>query len=168
MRVGLYSIPATGTRFVASALSHLGADFSRRHVGVLPSVPEWRRIIPVRNPYDCYQSHMHHGFSDTDAEFIEKWANYLWRTQWMDAFYFPLDVPECNRAIVIQSLSDFCGLERDMDLINSFEWKTIGKTEDKKEFEPPNLEFAVEWYKHYTLHWGAKYRHSNNMISEGS
>ncbi len=168
MRIGLYSIPATGTNFVQSALAHIGADFTRRHVGQPMSRPEWRRVLPVRNPYDCYQSHMHHGYSKSDAEFITKWAAYMWRTQWMDAFYFPLDVAICNREIVLQSLMDFCGVERNMDLIDSFDWKPVYVTEDKREFEPPDLEFAEEWHKHYTLHWGSKMRPSNNMISEGT
>jgi len=166
MRVGLYSIPATGTRFVASALRHLGADYSRRHVGDVIRIPEWLRVLPVRNPYDCYCSHMHHGHSKTDAEFISKWAYYIWRTQWMDAFYFPLDVPEDNRRGVLQSLMSFCGLERDMSLIDSFQWEVIGKTEHDLDGEIHGLGFAKEWYDHYTLYWGVHMRHSNNMIGE--
>jgi hypothetical protein len=172
MRIGLYSIPATGTRFVASALSHIGADFSRRHVGYMPPVPEWRRVLPVRDPYECYLSHMHHGYSKTDSEFVSKWASYLWRTQWMDAFYFPIDTIPHNRQVVIQSLMTFCGKSFDGDVIDSFVWKNEHASDRDRELEVPEhvkhqLAFAKEWHKHYTLFWGAKHRHAENMLGEG-
>lgn len=173
MRVGIYSIPATGTRFVSEYLRYIGADYSRRHVGDPPPCPEWRRILPVRNPYDCYLSHKHKGHTRSDAEFVSKWGSYIWRTQWMDAFYFPLDVPEANRLIMLQQCAQFCGIEPDLNKIWDFEWKQVGKSERDRSKEVPEeirnqLKFAHEWYEHYTVFWGKHIRHSNNMLGEGT
>ena len=172
MRVGLYTIPATGTRFVSQILRDMGADYSRRHVGDPPPVPEWRRVLTVRHPYDTYLSHMHMGHSKTDAEFVSKWAHYIWKTQWMDAFYFPLDVKPENREVLIQDLMHFCDVPRTMDFIRSVEWssKNYESDRDRSAQVPPSvrelLKFAVEWYEHYTVFFGARYRHPECMIGE--
>jgi hypothetical protein len=108
----------------------------------------------------------------SDAEFVALYAQYIWRTSWMDAFYFPLDVPADDRRMLLQSLMEFCEIERDMDLVDSFKWNPVGESKRDRFLSIPEhmvepLEFAREWYEHYTIHWGAKYRHANNTISEG-
>ena len=119
MRIGLYTIPATGTRFVSKYLRHIKADFSQRHVFTAATRPEWRRVLTVRHPHDCYLSQQIK-FSHTDAEFVALWGQYIWRTQWMDAFYFPLDIPEINRRRVLQDLQSWCGKPFDMAQIDAF------------------------------------------------
>jgi hypothetical protein len=104
------------------------------------------------------------------------WGRYLWRTQWMDAFYFALDVPELNRPIQLQQLVSWCkgGIDPKDGLIlraRAAEWPLVGKTKKKEEDFPshmkPYLGFAKEWYDHYTLRWGAHIRCSDNLLGEG-
>ena len=157
---------------MSNYLRHIGADYSRRHVGDPPPCPEWRRVLTVRHPHEVYLSHRYKNPPQTDLQFLALYGNYIWRTQWMDAFYFPLDVPEADRRALLQGLQAWCGLERDMDLIDSFEWSAVGKSKRDRSLEVPEhmikpLEFAVEWYEYYKIFWGAKIRHTDNMIGEG-
>ena len=90
----------------------------------------------------------------------------------MNAFYFPFAVTPCNQRIVIQSLMGYCGVKVDTELMDSFEWKVRYKSDRDRSLEVPDeiktqLEFAMEWHKHYTLFWGAKLRHPENMLGEG-
>lgn len=172
MRVGLYTIPSTGTRFVSGFLRYIGADYSRRHVGDPPPCPEWRRVLTVRSPYQTYLSHKHE-HPKSDIDFVTLYANYIWRTQWMDAFYFALDVPEENRIGMLGELSKFCEIDPDWEKIKLFEWNfdKFKSTRDRSEKVPEHmfehLAFAREWYAHYTVFWGKRIRHTNTMLGEG-
>jgi len=102
------------------------------------------------------------------------WASYIWRTQWQDAFYFALDVVEPNRQVMLEQLIRFCGYNPDPTIIVPFceEWRPVGETDRDRAAEIPNhmidlLEFAVEWYNHYTLFCGPRIRNAQTTLGEG-
>jgi len=174
MRLGSYTIPHTGTRFVNGFMRKHGIKFSHRHVAAPRTVPEWRHILTVRNPYDAYLTHRHRYPSNSDVNFVAMWGHYIWRTQWQDAFYFALDVPPENRRVMVQNLVMFCGYTPNWEIIDEFvdAWKPIGESgRDRSEEVPEHmikpLEFAYEWYKHYTVFWGPQFRFSDNTLGEG-
>lgn len=174
LKLGVYTIPHTGTRFVTSFLKECGIEHNQRHVASPRTVPEWRRILTVRHPYDCYLTRKHRMPSESDESFIAMWGHYIWRTQWMDAFYVALDIPEENRRGMMQMLMTFCNETPDFDVIDPWceAWKPVGESDrDRDEMIPEHmvapLAFACEWYRHYTLNFGPYYRDSRNMLGEG-
>jgi len=113
--------------------------------------------------------------SNSDVNFVAMWGHYIWRTQWQDAFYFAFDVPREYRRLMLQKLVSFCGATQDMDIIDPYcdEWKLVGRCDrDRAEKIPEHmikpLEFACEWYDHYTLNWGMHFRNSQNTLGEGT
>lgn len=173
MKLGLYTIPHTGTRSIALFLRNCGIKFKQRHVNTPMTRPEWRRVLTVRHPHDCYLTHRRRYPSNTDVNFVAMWGHYIWRTQWMDAFYVALDCPRENRRMMMQELVQFCNGTPDFGVIDPFceEWRKVGSTKERDEEFPEHmiepLKFAVEWYEHYTVFWGARIRNSRNMLSEG-
>ena len=170
VRVGLYTIPHTGTRFVMEILRHLGADVNQRHVNCDPVVPEHRKVLTLRHPHKVYLTHQYKYVKKTETEFISMYLEYLFRTEHMDAFYFPLEGAEDNREGVIQRLQAWCGLPTDYDKVRAFEWKTVGASGRPETEVPPEmveaLKPAVEWYEHYMLNWGPHMRHPMNLIGD--
>lgn len=175
MRIGLYTIPHTGTRFASVFLRHHEVDFFQRHVATPRAVPEWRHVLTVRNPYHCYLTHRRRFPSNTDVNFVAMWGHYIWRTQWQDAFYLPLDIHPDYRRECLNRLAMFVGATPDLEYINEYasSWKKVGHEEPKgKEEIPKNmiepLKFAYEWYEHYTENWGPQFRFSKNTLGEGA
>lgn len=176
MRVGLYTIPHTGTRFASVFLRHHDVDFFQRHVSCERKVPEWRHVLTVRNPYDCYLTHKRRFPSKlSDEYFVALWGHYIWRTQWQDAFYLPIDIDPDYRRDCLVRLAMFCGATPDMDYIVDYAaaWKKVGHEAPKGKEEIPEsmiepLKFAHEWYQHYTENWGPQFRHSQNTLGEGA
>lgn len=175
LRLGLYTIPHTGTRFVAKFLRHHGLEFNQRHVSCEKKVPEWRHILTVRDPYKCYLTHKRR-FPEKlrDANFVALWGHYIWRTQWQEAFYVPLDIDPGYRQKMLVDLIMFCNGTPDMEFIRKYaeEWPKVGHVEPKDFESIPEhlvtcLEFAYEWYRYYTDNWGAHFRHSMNVLGEG-
>lgn len=173
MRLGLYTIPHTGTRFVHDILRKHKIYIKQRHVAAPQTCPEWRRVLTVRHPHDCYLTHRRRFPNNTDENFVAMWGHYIWRTQWMDAFYFALDVIPDNRVIMLQQLISFCNATPNFDIIYAIaeEWPKVGTTKKEEEEFPEHmikpLEFAVEWYNHYTIFNGQQIRHTDTMLSEG-
>jgi hypothetical protein len=102
------------------------------------------------------------------------WGHYIWRTQWQDAFYLALDCVEDNRLVMLQKLISWCNGTPNFDVLceRVENWEGIGKCDRDRSEEVPEhmkkpLEFAYEWYKHYTVFWGAHIRTSNNKLGEG-
>lgn len=148
-------------------------------------------MLTVRNPYDAYLTHQRRfprdlelpsDFKDLsgpaqwgldDNIFIAMWGQYIWRTQWQDAFYVALDVPPENRRIMLQQLVQFCNGTPDFSIIDPFceKWEKVGSTkkgdEDFPEHMRKPLGFAHEWYEFYTLRFGTHIRHSDNIMGEG-
>ena len=111
--------------------------------------------------------------SETDETFIAMWGHYIWRTQWMDAYYVALDVPEEQRRGMMQGLMTFCNETPDFDVIDPWceAWKPVGESGRTQDMIPEHmvapLSFACEWYRHYTENFGPYYRDSQNMLGEG-
>ena len=175
LRIGLYTIPHTGTRFASVFLRHHGIDFDQRHVSCKRKVPEWRHVLTVRDPYQCYLTHKRRFPTKlSDEYFVALWGHYIWRTQWQDAFYLPLDIDPQWRETCLKELVQFCGGTADFDYISEYagNWRKVGHTGPTEEEEIPEnliepLKFAYEWYQHYTEDWGAQFRHSRNVLGEG-
>ena len=136
-------------------------------------MPEWRHVLTVRNPYDAYQTHRIRYPSNTDMNFAAMWGHYIWRTSWQDAFYFALDVVPENRRAMLQELVQFCGETPNFEVIDEYaeKWEKVGATTEEKQPVPKEvikaLAFAHEWYEHYTVFWGARFRDSQNILGEG-
>lgn len=171
MKTELYTIPHTGTGFVGRFFKLQGIPYHQRHVAAPREVPVWRWVLTVRNPYDCYLTHRRQFPSNTDANFVAMWGHYLWRTQWMDAFYVALDAEDRHR--MMRELVMWCGETPDQEIINPFcdEWQKVRSTRVEGEQVPDHmikpLAFAHEWYRFYTEHWGKHIRDSQNMNGEG-
>ena len=171
--ITVYSIPHTGTMFAMAYLNFLEMPYHQRHAGEPMTRPEKKRIIPVRNPYDCYLSHQYENeYNYRDEDFISLWATFIWRTEHMDCFYFPLDVGVNHRFKMLMALAEFVGSCVKWNVIKEFEWGTYDSESirDRSLECPDNMKgylgFAHEWYKHYTQRWGCHNRDINNMIGE--
>ena len=174
MRLCVYTIPHTGTRFVTHFLKACGIKYNQRHVASPRTIPEWRHILTVRHPYKCYLTYKYRFPSNSDENFVALWGHYIWRTQWMDAFYLPLEVPEEHRRDMLAKLMSFCNETQNFDIIDPWceKWEKVGKSDRDRAKEIPRhmvapLEFACEWYEHYKRHWGMHFRDSQNMNGEG-
>lgn len=91
----------------------------------------------------------------------------------MDAFYVPLDIDKDYRRLMLQRLVEFCGETPDFSIIDPYveKWEMVGSVGEKDEFPEhmiAPLQFANEWYVYYTENWGARFRDSQNMNSEGT
>lgn len=170
LRIGLYTIPHSGTRFVSTFLRKADVDFTQRHVADPKTRPEWRHVLTVRHPYEVYKTFVHRMPDNNDVNFVAMWGHYIWRTQWMDAFYFPLDISQDRRRDLLRRLMMFCGSPMPFEIMDDFEWKSVGASGKPDIDIPPHmikpLEFAVQWYKHYTVNHGPRFRHSDNLLGE--
>jgi len=165
----------TGTRFVYDLFRGNGTKLEIRHCGWPQREPEWRRIIPVRNPYDTLLSWIRR--SDKNYEpliFVAMWGEFIMRTHEQECFYFPLDVDSSKRHVMCSDAIKFAGAERSKEFVRGYAdaWKPVSKTfgSGKDETVPENmikpLRFAHEWYEHYTKNWGPHYRRPDNMLGE--
>lgn len=73
---------------------------------------------------------------------------------------------------MLTELVQFCGGTPDMDIIDPVceEWPKVGSITEKDELPDhmiKPLEFAYEWYLHYTENPGMRFRDSQNMLGEG-
>jgi len=158
MGITIYSVPHTGTRFVQGFYTHCGVRTSRRHAGhPIPQHDDDKRVIPVRNPYECYLSwkYLHPG---RDLEFMSLWGRLMWRSQ-EGAFFFPLDIKREDRQEMLLAAKLYSGnYTVDLSLIESFEWNPSNESGRPASACPEEikklLSFAYEWYEYYTKHWG--------------
>jgi len=159
MGITVYSVPHTGTRFVQSFYKHCGIKTSRRHVGYpIPQHDDDKRVIPVRNPYECYLSwqYLH---PDRDLEFVALWGRLMWRSQ-EGAFFFPLDIePEDRNEMLMKAREYDDNHITNFELIETFQWNPENESSRDPDLECPeeiqkHLSFAYEWYEHYTTNWG--------------
>ena len=159
----IYSVPHTGTRFVQSFFTHCGIKTSRRHVGHKligkgqTEVPDGPRIIPVRNPYDCYMSWHYLHPEKSLVDFVGLWGKLVWRSR-EGAFFFPLDIEEEHREQLMQEAPSYVGCYNDISC-KTFSWRPVNKSDRNRELECPDemkqaLSFAHEWYEYYTVNWG--------------
>lgn len=143
MNITIYSIPHTGTRFVESLFRLHGIRTSRRHVGHKLAHDDGLKVVPVRNPYDCYVSHCHrHPGRLTDAEFVALWGRMIWKSE--GALFFPLDTKDRNG--LIRHALRKVGYDGE---IKDFEWKAINTSTHDNVFPEHMklaLSFAYEWY----------------------
>jgi hypothetical protein len=148
MNITIYSIPHSGTRFVESFFRHCGVMTSRRHVGYKlvgkdGVVPDGHRIIPIRNPYQCYMSNLYRRRAKfSDAEFIGYWGKLMLR----EGFHFPIETK--NRLGVMRAALDYVGRDGP---IETFQWEPVNTSNRPRDSEPPEnikkaLDFAMEWY----------------------
>ena len=76
------------------------------------------------------------------------WGRYLWETESLNAFYFPLDAED--RIGVMRDCLEFCGVE-----YKEFPWRPVGRSNRDRSLTIPdhmleNLRFAYEWYETHT------------------
>ena len=176
-KVCVHSIPHTGTRFVIKFFESHGTPVWHRHLYDKQNRPEWKRIIPVRSPYDCWKSWTRRRRREfTDLDFVAIWGEFIMRTEHQDAFYFPLDIDPLRRQMLLMDAVDYIGADRDMEFIKAFakKWQPRGASARPHEREAEELpgdvenalRFAHEWYRHYTMHWGEHVRNDKTMIGE--
>lgn len=160
VHVGLYTIPGTGTRFAERLLDHLGVIYSARHTDDPQPCFGLKRIVMVRNPYDTYLSHANMKeprHTKSDLEFISTFAEYIWNTSHMDAFYLPLDIEPDYRDLLIAECASFCGVDRKNSIGFKWENRDASERDMTKEVSSDmkkHLRFAYNWYQHYTAFWG--------------
>lgn len=156
----VYSMQGTGTRFILKFFKHHGNPIWHRHVTRPIAEPEERVIVPVRNPIDCLRTWKRNRYNFTDEEFIAKWGEYILKTANKDAFYFPLDIAENRRVLLLTHAIQFIGVEPKKDFIRQYakDWAPVGAGDGSDvELEQSTidaLDFAVAWYRHYTEHYG--------------
>jgi hypothetical protein len=177
MKTVIYSIQHTGTRFTKRFFSEHGTPLVHRHIRDPKEQEEHRRIIPVRNPYDCLLSWRRRRKKHFDfVSFVSLWGEYIMRTENMDAYYFPLDVRKTRRQHMLLHALNFAGFHQNRTIIKSYgeEWRPVSpsvRPEDRaKEVVPEKmiepLKFAYEWYEHYTKNYGAYLRAEDNMFGD--
>jgi hypothetical protein len=171
----IYTIPHTGTRFIKQFFSDQDIVVRHRHVHELPYGAEWKRIIVVRNPYDCWRSWTRRrGPIDgregkfTTLEFVSTWAEYIMRTEHQSAFYIPLDIDPTRRVITMVHMMRYLGIEPDHSFVVQYcnDWRPIGPSmtdEERQRMDVPDdvydaLGFAFEWYVYYTENPGVYQR----------
>ena len=176
-KVCVHTIPHTGTRFAMDFFHQNGTPLWHRHLYEKKVRPEWKRIVTVRNPYDCWKSWVSRRRAEfTDLEFVSMWAEFIMRTEHQDAFYFALDVTENRRQWMLSDAVRYIGAEPNRDFIKPFaeRWKHKGvslKKEQRDAIAVPDdvrvaLRFADDWYRHYTEDWGEHVRNPANMLGE--
>jgi len=159
--VGLYTIQATGTRFVSRFLEHIGAIYSRRHIDDPQPCFGLRRIVTVRDPIDLYLSHKGRleprKYTRSDLEFVSVFAEYIWNTSQMEAFYFPLDIDPQYRQQLLAECAAFCGREYAEDFLwSNDEASGCANNAEISDEMRRHLQFAVNWYSQYTVFWGTR------------
>lgn len=103
------------------------------------------------------------------------WGHYIFRTNYQDAFYVALDCAEEHRPYMLQKLVAWCNGETNWDELYKRvdNWPKIGESDRDRTKEVPEhmikpLEFAHDWYEHYTQYWGPYVRNAEHLLGEGN
>jgi len=166
----VYSVPGTGTRFIMTFFSSQDIHIRVRHVNERMLLDEQRRIFPVRHPHDCWLTwnRTRYGIPqhERDIEFLGLWANFLWKTEQLNGFYFPIDIAAGDRISMLTEAVRYMGFEPNLPKMQvfAFAWQPVGsskgpETPPDKEIPGPiyaALQGAVEWYEYYTEVWGER------------
>lgn len=143
----IFSVPQSGTRFVHNFFMHCGVYMGIHHTNE-EKPPLARSVIPLRHPYDVYDSWAARGWLRTVPYFLEQWRLIRDRPKLVKCFYFPIAADLDNRVTLMRNAAAFIGTTYP----GGFLWKPAGMNPKRDHSKHPYMEVVdrlaelVNWY----------------------
>lgn len=143
----IYSIPMSGSRFVSDFFSYCGVYMTIQHTNE-ENPPRARSVIPLRHPYQVYDSWVARNWLRTVPHFLEQWRLIRERPKIVQCFYFPVEAKSKDREMVMRGAARFIGAR----YRSGFSWLPIGMNPKRDRSKKPHCAVAhrlaelVEWY----------------------